>query len=49
MFRLKAQIPSDLLRKYIQIVKTGIPGMAYVKLDPKAQWPANLAVRLPEQ
>ncbi len=48
MFRLKAQIPPDLLRKYIQIVKTGIPGMAYVKLDPKAQWPANLSVRLPE-
>jgi HlyD family secretion protein len=49
MFRLKAQIPSDLLRKYIQIVKTGIPGMAYVKLDPKAEWPANLSVKLPEQ
>ena len=48
MFRLKAQIPSDLLRKYIQIVKTGIPGMAYVKLDPKAEWPANLSVKLPD-
>jgi len=48
MFRVKAQIPPDLLRKYIQIVKTGVPGMAYVKLDPKAQWPANLAVKLPE-
>jgi HlyD family secretion protein len=49
MFRLKAQIPPDLLRKYIQIVKTGVPGMAYVKLDPNAEWPANLAVKLPEQ
>ena len=48
MFRVKAQIPPDLLRKYIQIVKTGVPGMAYVKLDPKAQWPANLSVKLPE-
>jgi HlyD family secretion protein len=49
MFRLKAQIPPDLLRKYIQIVKTGVPGMAYVKLDANAQWPANLSVKLPEQ
>jgi hypothetical protein len=30
------------------MVKTGLPGMAYVKLDSKAQWPDNLAVRLPE-
>ena len=48
MFRVKAQIPPDLLRKYIQIVKTGVPGVAYVKLDPRVQWPANLSVKLPE-
>jgi HlyD family secretion protein len=49
MFRLKANISSDLLRKYERIMKTGVPGIAYVKLDPAAQWPDNLAVRLPEQ
>ena len=48
MFRLKANIPPDLLRRYHQTVKTGLPGIAYVKLDSKAQWPDNLAVRLPE-
>jgi HlyD family secretion protein len=42
MFRIKAQIPPELLRKYIQYVKTGLPGMAYVRLDPNAEWPANL-------
>ncbi|MFG1299807.1 HlyD family efflux transporter periplasmic adaptor subunit [Xanthobacter sp. V3C-3] len=42
MFRIKAQIPPDLLQKYIQQVKTGLPGMAYVRLDPDAQWPARL-------
>jgi HlyD family secretion protein len=42
MFRLKAQIPPELLRKHILLVKTGLPGMAYVKLDPKAEWPATL-------
>ncbi|HWM48731.1 MAG TPA: HlyD family efflux transporter periplasmic adaptor subunit [Xanthobacteraceae bacterium] len=42
MFRIKAKISPDLLRKYIQHVKTGLPGMAYVQLDPKAPWPAKL-------
>ncbi|MDF2114629.1 HlyD family efflux transporter periplasmic adaptor subunit [Roseiarcaceae bacterium H3SJ34-1] len=43
MFRVKAQIPPALLHKYIQQVKTGLPGMAYVRLDPKAEWPASLS------
>ncbi len=47
MFRLKAQIPPDLLKQHIKIVKTGVPGVAYVLLDPNAEWPPNLAVRLP--
>ncbi|UZE52338.1 HlyD family secretion protein [Rhodopseudomonas sp. P2A-2r] len=42
MFRVKAHIPPELLRKYIQRVKTGLPGMAYVRLDPKAEWPKSL-------
>jgi len=42
MFRVRAQIPPDLLRKHILQVKTGLPGMAYVKLDPAAPWPAHL-------
>ncbi len=43
MFRVKAQIAPELLRKYIQQVKTGLPGVAYVRLDPKAEWPASLS------
>jgi HlyD family secretion protein len=43
MFRIRAQIPEDLLRKYIEQVKTGLPGMAYVRLDPNAEWPARLS------
>jgi HlyD family secretion protein len=42
MFRIKAQIPPELLQRYIRQVKTGLPGMAYVRLDPGAQWPARL-------
>jgi len=43
MFRVKAKISQELLQKYIQQVKTGLPGMAYVKLDPNAEWPKHLA------
>jgi len=43
MFRVKARIPGELLKKYVRQVKTGLPGMAYVKVDPAAEWPAHLA------
>lgn len=42
VFRIKARIPAELLRKHIQQVKTGLPGMAYVRVDPEAVWPQNL-------
>lgn len=47
-FRVKAHIPPDLLQKYVRDVKTGLPGMAYVQLDPQAEWPEHLRVWLPE-
>jgi HlyD family secretion protein len=47
MFRVKAQIPPELLRQHIARVKTGLPGVAYVRLDPRAEWPAHLVVKLP--
>jgi HlyD family secretion protein len=47
MFRIKAQIDPDLLRKHITQVKTGLPGMAYVRLDPQVEWPPELQVKLP--
>jgi len=49
MFRIKAHIDPELLRKYIRSVKTGLPGMAYVQIDPRVPWPEHLAVRLPPQ
>jgi len=48
-FRIKAHIPKELLQKYIRDVKTGLPGVAYVQLDPQAEWPAHLQVRLPAE
>jgi HlyD family secretion protein len=47
-FRIKAHIPPELLKKYVRDVKTGLPGVAYVQLDPQAPWPAHLEVRLPD-
>lgn len=48
MFRLKARVPPELLRQHIRNVKTGLPGEVFVRLDPAAEWPETLAVRLPE-
>jgi len=48
MFRIKAHIPADLLKQHIRMVKTGLPGVAYVRLDPDAKWPDYLAVKLPQ-
>jgi len=48
MFRVKARIGRDLLEKHLKLVKTGLPGMAWLKLDPQAPWPVNLGVKVPE-
>jgi HlyD family secretion protein len=48
MFRVRARIPRDLLEQHLDRVKTGLPGVAYVLLDPAAGWPEHLQVRLPE-
>jgi HlyD family secretion protein len=48
MFRVKAQIAPELLQKHIKLVKTGLPGVAWLKLDPKVDWPADLAIKSPE-
>lgn len=48
MFRIKAQIDPQLLQKHLRQVKTGLPGVAWVKLDAETPWPENLQTRLPE-
>lgn len=47
MFRVKVRIDPALLRLHADRVKTGLPGEAFVRLDPAAPWPARLAVSLP--
>lgn len=48
MFRVKARIPPELLKQHLEYVKTGLPGMAWVRLDNQRPWPASLEVRLPQ-
>jgi len=48
MFRVKLRIPPEILADYQNVVKTGVPGLAHVRVDPGADWPASLAVRLPD-
>lgn len=48
MFRVKAQVDPALLKKYLTRVKTGLPGVAYVRVDPNVEWPDRLKPNLPE-
>lgn len=45
MFRVKAKIDPRLLEKYIEYVKTGLPGVAYVKIKKDAAWPEFLQLK----
>ena len=45
MFRVRAQIPKELLVRYREQVKTGLPGVAWLRIDPNATWPQQLAVK----
>ncbi len=44
MFRVRAQVDPELLRRHRDQVKTGLPGVAWLKLAPDAPWPAHLAL-----
>ncbi|WP_375138198.1 HlyD family secretion protein [Stutzerimonas azotifigens] len=46
MFRVKARIDPQLLKEHLEQVKTGLPGMAYLKLDAAAEWPEALQTRV---
>ena len=46
MFRVRAQIDPELLKQRLEQVKTGVPGVAWVKTDANAAWPQRLAVKV---
>lgn len=49
VFKVRAQIDRALLDRYRQQVKTGMPGMAYVRVQPDTPWPEKLNVALPDK
>ena len=42
MFRIRVRIDPKLLRLHEAQVRSGLPGLAYVRTDPKTAWPAFL-------
>jgi HlyD family secretion protein len=42
MFRVKIQLPREVVGQYIERVKTGVRGVGYVKVKDSAVWPSRL-------
>ena len=42
MFRVKIRVPEETVESHIDVVKTGVRGVGYVKVDESAAWPASL-------
>ena len=42
MFRIRVRIDPERSRAHAYAVRSGLPGIAYVKLDPKIAWPKRL-------
>jgi len=46
VFKVQARVAPELLARYREQVKTGLPGMAYVRIG-EEPWPARLTVNVP--
>ena len=42
MFRIRVRVDPDRLRGRAEIVRSGLPGVAYILTDPAAKWPPSL-------
>lgn len=42
MFRIRVRIDPDRSRDHAQSVRSGLPGVAYLRADPNVAWPENL-------
>jgi len=47
MFRVKVRIPHEIVADHVAKVKTGVRGVAYLRVDNDAVWPEHLQPRLP--
>ena len=46
MFRVRVRIDPELLKEHVESVRSGLPGVAYVRFDPKTAWPERLQKNL---
>ncbi|MEP1933559.1 MAG: HlyD family efflux transporter periplasmic adaptor subunit, partial [Roseibium sp.] len=49
VFRVRVRIPQDLIEGRIEHVKTGLRGVAFVRLDRQIAWPEDLERRIPPE
>ena len=49
VFRVRVRIPPDLIAGRIEHVKTGLRGIAVIRLDPSLSWPESLERRIPPE
>ena len=49
VFRVRVRIPDELVAGRIEHVKTGLRGVAVIRIDPKAAWPEALERRIPDE
>jgi HlyD family secretion protein len=47
MFRIRVRIDPERLRGRAELVRSGLPGMAYLRTDPSMVWPAKLQASAP--
>ncbi len=47
VFQVKLQLDPEQLKHYEARVKSGLPGMATIRIDQNQPWPARLAIKLP--
>ena len=45
MFRVRVRIDPDILAAHAELARSGLPGVAVVRLDPHAAWPADIAAK----
>jgi HlyD family secretion protein len=42
MFRVKLRVNADILQAHAADVRSGLPGLGYLRLDPNLEWPESL-------
>jgi HlyD family secretion protein len=42
MFRIRVRVDADRLHAHAEAVRSGLPGVGFVRFDPKADWPERL-------